>query len=266
MHPSKVSDRLVAEIRRRLAAGTLRTGDRLPSERELARTFGASRASVREALRVLEQAGLVFPRHGEGTFVRAAPAAASSAALSEFLRRARDRLLDLSQARQAIEPRIAALAAARATDRDLERLRQALGADRPDDRMRDVEAAFANDRAFHLAIAAATHSPTFIMLHTYLSDLVADLRREAIFNESRRSPARYADHHAIVQAIAQGSPAKAEAAMRRHLKHVERVLTDALERYQQAAADLGGRRLRGPRRPRGRRRAAFRLTRGRAAG
>ncbi|MBI4476361.1 MAG: FadR family transcriptional regulator, partial [Acidobacteria bacterium] len=239
---------------------------------DLARSFGASRASVREAVRILEQSGLVSPRHGEGTFVQAQPSAAAGAALAQFLQRERERLLDLSQARQAIEPRLAALAAEHASREDVERLRQTLHAESHralppqggSHEESDVEAAFVADRAFHLAIAAATHSPTFIMLHTYLSDLVADIRREAIFNESRRTPARHADHRAILNAIAAGDPAKAEAAMRLHLKHVESVLITALQRYQQTAAGLSApRRARfARRRPRG---AAFSLTRARAA-
>lgn len=248
MAHSKVSDRIVRQLRHRIAAGELKPGDRLPPERLLATALGASRASVREAVRVLELSGLVSPRHGDGTFVQARPSAAAENSLSQFLQRERERLLDLSQARQALEPRLASLAAEHADRDDVERLRQTLYAEINHIRGHDVEGAFVADRAFHLAIAQATHSPTFMMLHTYLSDLVADIRREAIFNESRRTPARHVDHQAIFKAIAAGDASKAEAAMHLHLKHVETLLIDALQAYQQTAAGLASTsRARGPR-------------------
>ncbi|MBI3261713.1 MAG: FadR family transcriptional regulator [Acidobacteria bacterium] len=265
MPHSKVSDRIVRQLQHRIATGELKPGDRLPPERQLATSLGASRASVREAVRVLELSGLVSPRHGEGTFVQARPTAAAGKSLSQFLQRERERLVDLSQARLALEPRLASLAAEHANRDDIERLRQALYAEINNIRGHDVEGALVADRAFHLAIAEATHSPTFMMLHTYLSDLVADIRREAIFNESRRTPARHVDHQAILKAIAAGDASKAEAAMRLHLKHVEGLLIDALQAYQQTAAGLSAsKRARGPR-ARQKSGSAFSLTGLRAA-
>lgn len=265
MAHSKVSDRIARQLRQRIAAGELKPGDRLPPERQLASSLGASRASVREAVRVLELSGLVSPRHGDGTFVQSRPSAAAGHSLSQFLERERERLLDLSQARQALEPRLASLAAEHANRDDVERLRQTLYAEINNIREHDVEGAFVADRAFHLAIAEATHSPTFMMLHTYLSDQVADIRRETIFNESRRTPARHVDHQAIFKAIAAGNASKAEAAMRLHLKHVETLLIDALQAYQQTAAGIASTsRARGPR-ARQKAGSAFSLTGLRAA-
>jgi GntR family transcriptional repressor for pyruvate dehydrogenase complex len=238
MRRDKVSERIVGELQDQIHRGELKPGDRLPSERHLAASLKASRPSVREALRALELSGLVASRHGEGTFVQAAPGSSAKLPLSQFLKRERGRLLDLSQARQMLEPRLALLAAERATADDLARLQQALAAEGQHVRGGDVDAGFNADRAFHVTIAEATHSPTFIMLHNYLSDLVAHLRREAIYNESRRTPGRHFDHQRIYAAIARHDGPRARAAMLRHLKNVETVLIDALLAYERTVARL----------------------------
>jgi GntR family transcriptional repressor for pyruvate dehydrogenase complex len=227
----KVTERIVAEIQRRIGRAELKAGDRLPSERNLADLFGASRASVREALRSLERSGLVVARHGEGNFVARMPEGLS-APLAHYLDRERHRLLDLSEARQVLEPRLAALAATRATAADLTRMKNALADEIRAIRGDDVEGGFTADRAFHVAIAEATHSPTFAMLHNFLSDLVGDSRREAIYHDSRRSPSRHADHAAILAAIERGDADEAAAAMLRHVQDVEVILVNAVLAYQ----------------------------------
>jgi GntR family transcriptional repressor for pyruvate dehydrogenase complex len=246
----RVRDRLVSEMQAWIRRGDLRPGARLPSERRLVALFKASRASVREALRLLERAGLVTSRHGEGTFVAGELAGGAAAPLVDFLVRERERVRDLSEARRMLEPRLAGLAAERATPTDLERLRDARLEDDRQTRSADLEASFDADRSFHAGIAQATHSQTFIMLHGYLSDLVAGLRREAIYHESRRAPTRHTDHRAIYDAIAAGDGAKAAAAMTRHLVNVERILLDALHAYEGLVTHTGADLLTG----RGRRR------------
>src|SRR5216683_7779752 len=68
--PKRVFEEICERIRNELSSGTLRPGDKLPPERELAERFGVSRTAVRDAIRVLEFVGLVEPRQGEGTVVR----------------------------------------------------------------------------------------------------------------------------------------------------------------------------------------------------
>lgn len=233
----RVNEAIVRAIQDQIRRGELKAGDRLPPERRLAALFDASRSSVREALRVLELSGLVYSRHGEGNFVAEALPASAGLTLVDYLERQRASLLDLSEARKMFEPYLASVAAGRATAEDVEELRRA--AEEEDTRLRagETQAAFHADRAFHHAVAVATGNQTLVTLHSYLSDLVAGGRREALENDVRRAQSAV-DHRRVYQAIARRDGAAARAAMLRHLENVERILMDAVLGYQRAAALL----------------------------
>jgi GntR family transcriptional repressor for pyruvate dehydrogenase complex len=230
---TKVREEIVEAIQRQIRQHQIAPGARLPAERRLADQFGASRGSVREALRALELSGFITSRHGGGTFVAERLPDGTTLSLAHFLERHRRHLLDLSEARQMFEPRLAWLAAERGSREDLTIVRRALDDQRSNLATDDVEAAFAADRAFHQAIAEATHNQTFIMLHNHLSDLIAGGRREAIENDSRRTQSPV-DHETIYEAIARGDGPAASAAMLQHLRNVEAILISALMSYQRA--------------------------------
>lgn len=230
---------MVRALQERLERGAFGPGARLPSERELARQLGASRSSVREALRALELAGLIRSQHGGGTFVADPLPASVAAPLAQYLDRQRDSLRDLFEARQMIEPRLAFLAAERASRDDLDAMRTALERQERADQEGDLEAAAAADRLFHQAVAEATHNQTFIMLHNYLSDLVAGIRRDAADSAARRAQG-LVDHRTIYEAIARRDAPGASAAMLQHVKNVEALLLDTLSAYQGVLTLLPG--------------------------
>lgn len=257
----RVNEAIVRAIQDQIRRGELKAGDRLLPERQLAALFDASRSSVREALRVLELSGLVYSRHGEGNFVAETLPAGVAVTLVEFLERQRASLLDLSEARKLFEPYLASLAAGRATADDVEVLRRAAEDEEAQLRAGETQAAFRADRTFHHAIAAATGNQTLVTLHSYLSDLVAGGRREALENDVRRAQSAF-DHRRVYQAIARRDGAAARAAMLRHLENVERILMGAVLGYQRAAAQLAPPRARTaparpPRRPGRRAKADF---------
>jgi GntR family transcriptional regulator, transcriptional repressor for pyruvate dehydrogenase complex len=239
----RVNQLIVRAIQEQIRSGELKPGDRLPPERHLAGIFGASRGSVREALRILELSGLVYSRHGEGNFVADTLPVAAARTLVEFLERQRVSLLDLSEARKLFEPYLASLAAARATPDDLEELRRAAEDEDKNLREGSTQAAFRADRAFHQAVAAATRNDALVTLHSYLSDLVAGGRREALENDVRRAQSAV-DHRRVYRAIARHDGAAARTAMLTHLDNVERILMDAVHGFQRAATLLAPRRAR----------------------
>src|SRR5574341_2360720 len=112
---TKVYEEVAARIRRLIADGRLRPGDKLPPERELAVMLGVSRTSVRDAIRTLEVAGLLEPRQGEGTVVRELSPDNLVAPIASALMSRRDLLADLMEFRRMIEPPTAREAAERAT-------------------------------------------------------------------------------------------------------------------------------------------------------
>lgn len=229
----KVNEKIARELQNRIRRREFQPGEQLPPERQLAGLFGASRGSVREALRALELAGVIVSRQGGGNFVTDTLPDTATEPLSQFLERQREHLLDLSEARKMFEPRLAFLAAERATRHDVDALRLAVEEQERGLRNEDVEAVFNADRLFHQTIAEAARNQTFIMLHSYLSDLVAGGRREAIENASRHTQSPI-DHRAIYEAVAGGDATAASTAMLRHLENVEAILLDALRRYQGA--------------------------------
>src|SRR6202521_4071037 len=124
---SRLYEQIVQQIEDSILKGTLKAGDQLPAERELALQFGVSRTAVREAIKALHEKGLVDAFPGRGTFI--------TSGKSNSMRQSLDRILKSGQAdgsahlveiREILEPEIAALAAARADDQDLITMREAV--------------------------------------------------------------------------------------------------------------------------------------------
>lgn len=138
-----------------------------------------------------------------------------------------------------LEPRLAFVAADRATAEALDRLREALARQEQALAADDPDGALSADRRFHEAIARATQNQTFIRLHNFLSDLVAESRREAVDTDSRRRQA-VVDHRAIFEAIEGRDAPAASTAMLQHLKNVEAILLSSLSATQDALSRLPG--------------------------
>src|SRR5881396_1311475 len=108
---TRIYEEIVRQVKQMIAEGRLKSGDRLPPERDLAEKFVVSRSSVREALRALESLGLVEIRPGEGTFVREVSVESLIEPLALMMVSQRGALAELFEARRLLEPGIAALAA-----------------------------------------------------------------------------------------------------------------------------------------------------------
>src|SRR5947209_14728344 len=121
IQPSKVYEQIAEQIEKLILSGELRNGDRLPTEREMAEQFQASRTAVREAMKALAQKGLVDMRPGRGTIVIDGTSKAVRRSLGLMLRVGQTDGSQnlLVEVREILEPEIAALAAARATEEDI---------------------------------------------------------------------------------------------------------------------------------------------------
>lgn len=154
---------IATRLREAILGGRYGHGERLPAERDLTKHFGAARSTVREALRRLEETGLVARRAGSGTFVnhRAGPGEDDIADHTSPI--------ELIDVRLAIEPDIARMAVINATARDLERLEAALG--ECEAANGDREAFSQGDERFHRALAEATRNPLMIWLYGKINDV-----------------------------------------------------------------------------------------------
>src|SRR3954470_3958895 len=211
----QIAERLAGDIR----SGLLAPGERLPSERELARSLEVSRASVREAIAALQVQGVVETRPGAATFVAAAapaPERPHDASPSAVL-----------EARAQLEPAIARLAARRAQpDPAVENLLTAMeAATDPGDR--NARATWnASDRLFHRQLAAMTGNPVLLAFADHVAALMDEPLWQRLRDDSIATPGRtrihVAEHRMIYEAIVDGN---AEAAAFYSAQHINRVRT-----------------------------------------
>lgn len=216
---------IASRLREKFLAGSLRPGDRVPSERELAGALGVSRAALREGLRILEAEGLLNVEHGRGTFVadirsRASVTRASIGAPTLVSKE----IQDLYQVRRILEPEAAALAALNIRRSDVTALRKycergVLMASRPKP---DLERLQLLNRKFHLAILAACGNAAIERIVAGVFDLLAENSHLSLNRQERamRSWATgFGEHLRVAEAIAAGDAEAARELMAEHLRY-----------------------------------------------
>ncbi|MGE0216649.1 FadR/GntR family transcriptional regulator [Mycolicibacterium sp.] len=217
------------QLKQALELGELRPGDRLPAERELTEQFGVSRTTLRAALNVLLEEGLVEVRHGrQGGFIVTSTSLDDARAHRE-LRKRGTRVLEALEFRSAIEAAAAGLAAERRRPADLRSLRKVL-----DEMTEALQRAIADrsaynviefqrlDSLFHVTVARASQNDQFVTA-------VADARRKmmlpmgAVFDhfEDNADDA----HPKILKAIEAQDRAQASELMRAHIDHTRELLS-----------------------------------------
>ena len=215
---SRLYEQIVEQIEQFVQRGDLKPGDQLPAERELAEQFGVSRTAVREAVKALREKGLVEAYPGKGTFITSGSSNPMRQSLDRMMRSAQvDATSSLVEVREILEPEIAALAAVRATEENLNSLRQAVAV--MDAAKRDPDAYIEADLDFHLELAEAAANPLILSL---IDSIVGVLReqRMRIF-EVDGGPDRGQYHHKkILEAMEHQDTQGAREAMRAHLRQV----------------------------------------------
>jgi DNA-binding FadR family transcriptional regulator len=234
---SKGFEKVFAFLRERLLAGSLRPGDRLIPERELAAQLGVSRAILREALRALTVLGVVEIRDRVGTVVRRPDVSVLNDFFTFAMAQQAHIIDDVMQARIAIECQAIRLAAERATVSDFERLQSALQliAETID----DADAGGAADFDFHRAIVVASKSETLIVLHDSMSGILMRShkgRRELLQVFDTMKAFLINDHRRIFDAIVARDPENADKVLREHFAIGE-------DFRHRAAIGEGGRRI-----------------------
>jgi len=210
-----VADRIAADIR----TGRLSPGDRLPSERDLARRLEVGRASVREAIAALQVAGMIETRPGSGSFVAAEAA--------ERTREAHDSSpSDLLEARTLLEPAVARLAAQRGRpDAEAETLLTAMEAAAA---AGDLAGWNECDRRFHQRIAALTGNPVLLQPAERVAAVMDEPLWQRLRDDSIATPGRatihLAEHRMIYEAIAEGDADAAELYATQHIRRVRRYM------------------------------------------
>jgi GntR family transcriptional repressor for pyruvate dehydrogenase complex len=236
---TKLYASIVEQILEGIRQGAFPVGSALPAERSLAEQLGVSRGSVREAVRVLEHAGILDVRIGSGTYVnegnlsKAATLRALTAALGE------PSPIDVMVARRALEPVSAAEAALNGQPRDFELLRetvnkQAVLTDRGEDPLRA-------DREFHVGLAQASRNPVILLLIERLNEMMREGTQEIQARIERRPGiwTQYlSEHQAILNAVERRDREGADQTMRQHM---DTVLAQILEEVDESLPGEAGR-------------------------
>jgi DNA-binding FadR family transcriptional regulator len=207
------------ELRRIITSGSLRPGERLPTERELSSTFGVARNTVRRALDDLSRSGLIARHIGRGTFVAGGaplgrahmlfndPAVAAGA-------------LDVIEARLALEPALVELVLQRATDEDFEELEDIL---KRADNVTDWREFESYDARFHRAVAELASNKMLLNIADDLARIRlepgwADVKARTL--DAKRRGEIQAAHYRILDGLRSRDADRAREAVRAHLLDV----------------------------------------------
>ena len=215
---SRLYEQIVKQIEDSLEKGTLKAGEQLPAERELALQFGVSRTAVREAMKALREKGLIEAFPGRGTFITSETSNSIRLTFDRLLKAdLQDGTIHLVEMREILEPEIAALAANRADGECVDQLREAVSI--MEVAKRDPEQYIEADLDFHLALAEAAANPLILSLIDSIVGLLRE-QRMSIFKVDG-GPERGQYHHKrILEAIENRDPVGARDAMRAHLQQV----------------------------------------------
>ncbi len=236
----RIYQQIVDQISRMIREGSLKPGDRLPPERQLAEEFGVSRPAVREALSALGLMGLVEVRHGEGTFVRSASEEGLVSSMALFLTMEQNASLgkDLIEIRTALEGESAFLAAERREQDDLAAIEETL---------RQMEVALHTgmsaadpDWRFHRAIAAASGNGLLVQVMQMLAENMQesiDHYREQLLRIPGMDRVLLEEHQGIYEAIRDQEPELARSRMHAHIMRVRRTLYGAVQARRGGGAD-----------------------------
>src|SRR5260370_12377573 len=219
---TRIYEEIVRQVKRLIAEGKLKSGDRLPPERDLVEEFMVSRTAVREALRALEGSGLIDVRAGEGAFVRDASVESLIESLALVILPHREAVKELFEPRRLLQPAIAALAAGRPTRQDIAHMERIL--EEQHQEVLQGRTGVVQDTALHSAIAHSAHNRAIPPLVSTLMDLLTQSRQEALHTPVR-PPRSHADHRRILEAIQRRDAGAAHRSMLDHLIAVETLVT-----------------------------------------
>lgn len=213
----------LAKLREIIDGNLIEMGQRLPTERKLAEQFGVGRRTVRHALDLLEQEGRISRRQGQGTFISAPEPARQDPVVvpgsGVFLEHANP--IEFMEVRLTVEPILSQLAALRASQCDIEKLKALAEETRTASSAGDYERA---DAKFHHCVAVTAKNSIFLSFFDALVSMRSDISWRQLGENNRcfKQQATYATHHQeIADAIAAREGARARDLMFRHLSDIQ---------------------------------------------
>src|ERR1700691_141827 len=204
---SRLYEQIVQQIEESVLNGSLKPGDQLPAERELAQRLGVSRTAVREAVKTLREKGLVEAYSGRGTFITDGTSQAARQSFDLMVKVGQQEgSPHLAELRLILEPGIAALGAVRAKEEDVATMREAVVV--MDRAQKDPDVYIEADLDFHLALAEAAANPLILSLIDSIVGLLRE-QRMRIFNVVGGTQRGQNHHKRILEAVERRDPAMA---------------------------------------------------------
>jgi GntR family transcriptional repressor for pyruvate dehydrogenase complex len=220
----KISDIIMQQLESMILEGSFTPGQKLPPERELATRFEVSRPSLREAIQKLIARGILYSRHGGGTYVSDQIGSSFADPLHDLLSAHDEFLYDQLEFRDALESLSAYYAAHRSTDADKARLSQCFHQLEEANQQQDFALEAKLDAEFHMIIAESAHN--VVLLHTLrslfsilASSISANLKN--LFEKKAARKLIMDQHRAMYEAIIAGNAESARDAAHAHLVFVE---------------------------------------------
>ena len=222
----RVYEEIVDQIQTLINEGELKAGDKLISERELAQKLQVSRASIREAFSALDLMGILESRPGEGTFIRTVSSEEIIRSLALMLSLEKESNYDIMEVRRILEAESAYLAAQRASEENVEKIRDCFLAMEEDYRRGDIGEV--SDADFHIAVAESSGNKILVRLMSTISDLLVSsmkFSREEMFYKPGNREKLLAQHQQILEAIEAHDPLSARKFMCEHLTFVAKEIS-----------------------------------------
>jgi len=227
---SRIFQDVIRQIEEAILQGKLKAGDRLPSERELKDIFQTSRGTLREALRVLEQKGLIAIKTGVngGPVVKEVTTHQVSESLALLIRYQKIPLRDIAEFREGVEGIVAGLAAQRAEKKDIERLKTLL-----EDARRHLESGVSGwddfidvDNSLHMALANIAGNQVYESVLRMVHDNIVRYYNRFLEKKREIMEENYRDLCDIVKAIEGGRKDRARFIARDHVKRFNRFMEE----------------------------------------
>lgn len=218
IRPERLSDQVIESLRSDIESSRITPGSRLPSEKELAKSFNVSRTVIREAIWRLQADGLVISRQGSGIYVTHPSEVVRSFRLGLSDATSKTSTRELYELRIGVECQTASLAAARRTKSDLVALEKLL--EKLQSAAHDLQRGVELDVSFHHMIAKLSKNSALLRFEEFLASVLTEAVRLARENSSRYEGLPdlvMHEHAAIFDAIRHGDPEQAHNTMREHL-------------------------------------------------
>lgn len=222
---TRLYENIIDQLLSLIKDGTLKPGDKLPTERKLAEDLGVSRTAIREALRSLEVIGYIHSKVGGGTYIDEITLENVMSPFSVVLSQNKKLIIELIDVRMLLETEITRLATKRITLSKLKKIQKAL-----DDMCEEINNGtngLTADNSFHNALSAASENEALKLILDMCGNLLSQTR-EATLNIPGQPERTLEEHKAIFEAIRKGDSDLAAFRMQQHLNNAK----NNLEKYQ----------------------------------